>query len=143
MDVQRKGQSLLEFALILPLMVLIVLGIFELGRAFFAFIAISNAAREGARIYTFTPDDTTYYQITSTVKTEAGTTTLIDISKITSIEVRCDNGYTLLVTNTAGLANCLHEQPFQVTVTYQHSLILGLLFPQPITIKKSAEMMKP
>jgi Flp pilus assembly protein TadG len=49
----KKGQSMVEFALLLPLFVLLIIGIFDLGRAFFSFIAIMNAAREGARVITF------------------------------------------------------------------------------------------
>lgn len=44
-----RGQALLEFALILPLIVLIILGTFDLGTAVYANTVISNAAREGAR----------------------------------------------------------------------------------------------
>jgi Flp pilus assembly protein TadG len=44
-----RGQALVEFALIVPLLLLIVIGLFDLGRAVFAYNAISNAAREGGR----------------------------------------------------------------------------------------------
>jgi Flp pilus assembly protein TadG len=136
------GQSMIEFALILPLMVLFIIGIFELGRAFFAYIAISNAAREGVRMYTFTPDTTTVSQIRSTVKTEVGTATLVDPNKITSIVIACGNAYVPVITD-ANLAACPKEQPVRVTVTYAHELILGVFFSQPITLKRSVEMMKP
>jgi len=43
------GQALVEFALILPLLILILMGIFDLGRAFYAYSVVANAAREGAR----------------------------------------------------------------------------------------------
>jgi Flp pilus assembly protein TadG len=43
-----KGQSLVEFALLLPILALIIFGVLELGRAFFAFIAITNAPVKGA-----------------------------------------------------------------------------------------------
>ena len=43
-----NGQSLVEFALILPLFMLIVLGVFDFGRAIYAYSALHNAAREGA-----------------------------------------------------------------------------------------------
>ncbi|PWB55550.1 MAG: hypothetical protein C3F13_04515 [Anaerolineales bacterium] len=142
MNQKSLGQSMVEFALILPLMVLIVLGIFELGRAFFAYIAISNAAREGVRVYTFTPDTTTVNQIYSTVVTEVGTSTLVDPDKITSITIACGNAYTP-VTTDAGLKACLVEEPIRVSVTYAHDLILGILFSQPLTIGRSVEMMKP
>lgn len=43
------AQSLVEFALLVPLLMLILLGAIDLGRAFSAYVAITNAAREGAR----------------------------------------------------------------------------------------------
>jgi Flp pilus assembly protein TadG len=47
---RRRGQALVEFALIIPLFLLLLVGIFDLGRAVFAFNTLTNAAREGARI---------------------------------------------------------------------------------------------
>ena len=44
-----KGQALAEFALILPVLVLILLGIVDMGRAVFAYNAVANASREGVR----------------------------------------------------------------------------------------------
>ena len=38
----------MEFALLLPLLVLIVLGTVDFGRAFFAYVSVTNAARNGA-----------------------------------------------------------------------------------------------
>jgi Flp pilus assembly protein TadG len=46
----ESGQSLLETAMTLPLILLIVVGIFEFGRAFQTWQVLSNAAREGARV---------------------------------------------------------------------------------------------
>jgi Flp pilus assembly protein TadG len=45
----RGGQSLVEFALILPLLVLFIMVIFDLGRIAYIYSAIHNSAREGAR----------------------------------------------------------------------------------------------
>jgi Flp pilus assembly protein TadG len=138
----QQGQSMIEFALILPLMVLIIVGIFELGRAFFAYIAITNAAREGARIYTFTPNITTYDEIIDTVRTEMGTATLVDPDNIVSIEIACGTSYDPVLSDT-DLATCPTEQPIRVTVTYSHELILGVFFTEPLILVRSAEMMKP
>ena len=44
----RRGQSLVELALLLPLLALILLGTIDLGRAFFAHQRLTNAVREGA-----------------------------------------------------------------------------------------------
>ena len=44
-----KGQSLVEFAIMLPILLLLILGVFDLGRVIYYYSAIANAAREGAR----------------------------------------------------------------------------------------------
>ncbi|HEX7119425.1 MAG TPA: TadE/TadG family type IV pilus assembly protein [Longimicrobiales bacterium] len=46
---RERGQALVEFALILPLLLLLVIGLVEFGRAWNAFQVITDAAREGAR----------------------------------------------------------------------------------------------
>lgn len=46
----QRGQSLVETALVLPVLLIIVLGIFDFGRAIFAYNAVSNSAREGVRL---------------------------------------------------------------------------------------------
>jgi len=46
----ERGQALAEFALILPLFLVIVFGIVDFGMAFHSYITITNAAREGARL---------------------------------------------------------------------------------------------
>lgn len=43
-----RGQSVVEFALILPVLLLILAGAIDLGRAFYAYVAVENAAKEGA-----------------------------------------------------------------------------------------------
>src|SRR5436305_7172214 len=43
-----RGQSLVEFALVLPLFLIFVAACLDLGRVFYANISLTNAAREGA-----------------------------------------------------------------------------------------------
>jgi uncharacterized repeat protein (TIGR01451 family) len=45
----QRGQSLAEMALVLPIVLFLVLGVFELGRIVFIFSAVNNASREAAR----------------------------------------------------------------------------------------------
>jgi len=45
-----RGQALVEFALVIPIFLLILIAIFDLGRGVFAYNSITNAAREGARL---------------------------------------------------------------------------------------------
>ncbi len=51
-DSRQKGQDLVEFALVLPILLLIMFGVLDLGRLFHAAITITNAARVGARFGT-------------------------------------------------------------------------------------------
>jgi hypothetical protein len=46
---RSRGQSLVEFALILPVFLLLLFGLFDMGRAVYYWSTINNAAREAAR----------------------------------------------------------------------------------------------
>ena len=46
----EKGASAVEFALVLPIFISVIFGIFQFGIAFNNWIAITHAAREGARL---------------------------------------------------------------------------------------------
>ena len=53
-----RGQSVVEFALIVPVFLLLLLIAIDFGRLFFSFIQISNAAREGASYAASNPTNT-------------------------------------------------------------------------------------
>lgn len=55
----KKGQSLIEFALLLPLLMLIIMGLFDLGRAVFYYAILNTAVREGTR-YAIVQSDCDY-----------------------------------------------------------------------------------
>ena len=46
---KEKGQALVEFAVILPVLLMVLWGIFQFGIAFNDYIQVTSAAREGAR----------------------------------------------------------------------------------------------
>ena len=50
MDDNERGAVLVEFALVLPLLLVLFAGMFDLGLAFQRYQAVTNAAREGARM---------------------------------------------------------------------------------------------
>ena len=52
------GQSLAEFALVLPIFVLIVMALFDLGRGVFIYNGLTNAAREAVRLAIVNQDKT-------------------------------------------------------------------------------------
>jgi hypothetical protein len=45
-----SGQELVEYAIIFPVLMLLLLGIIEFGRIIYSYNAITNAAREGTRL---------------------------------------------------------------------------------------------
>ena len=55
---QDRGQELVEFAIILPFLLMLVFGIFDMGLGVYFYSALQNAAREGARFaIVHTPDE--------------------------------------------------------------------------------------
>lgn len=57
---KEKGAVAVELALVLPVFLLLVLGIFEFGRAFNIQVSLSQAARESARYAAIHASETTY-----------------------------------------------------------------------------------
>ncbi len=143
---RREGQSMVEFALILPLMVLFVAGIFDLGRAFFADITITNAAREGARYGVLNHDDSQGICNASFKEAQSSNITL-DYSKITiscgCCTITCVEP-TLTNPNPTDSIDCSANQPIDVTVGYNYNdMIFKFFFPDPIFMNKRVEMLVP
>ncbi len=47
---RERGQTLVEFALILPIMLLLIFALVDFGRGFYTWLIVTNGAREGARV---------------------------------------------------------------------------------------------
>lgn len=50
MSDKRKGQALVEFVLVLPFLLLLLIGLVELGYGFYHYMVMANANREGVRL---------------------------------------------------------------------------------------------
>ncbi len=46
----QRGQALVEFALLIPIFLLLLFAIVDFGMGFYSWITVTNSAREGARI---------------------------------------------------------------------------------------------
>ena len=60
---RRKGQTLAEFALTLPILLMLTFGIIEFGRLFQSWVTLQNAAREAARYTTTGQFDEAKYRM--------------------------------------------------------------------------------
>jgi len=49
---KQRAQTVVEFAFVAPVLIVLVLGVLGIGRAFYTYIDIANAARAGARFAT-------------------------------------------------------------------------------------------
>ena len=57
MEKKNRAQSIIEFAITIPLLLIMLVFIFDLGRATFYYSSITNSAREGARYGIINPGD--------------------------------------------------------------------------------------
>ena len=49
-EAKERGQSMVEFVLVLPIFLLLVFSIVDFGMGFHAWLTVTNSAREGARL---------------------------------------------------------------------------------------------
>lgn len=111
---KANGQSLIEFALLAPVLFFLVMGLFDIGRAVFYFAVLNTAAREGSRFAVVQPD-----------------------CAYKSDPVRCSGGYVesypldcayALSTPNLSVCNVIRERLFDIgelsnsTVTINHGL---------------------
>ncbi len=54
-----RGQALVEFALVIPIFLFLLVALFDVGRAVFSYNTLTNAAREGARMAIVNQDKAT------------------------------------------------------------------------------------
>lgn len=55
-DRSKRGQALVEFALVLPILALLLVMAIDFGRVFFGWVSLTNASRIGANYAGYTPD---------------------------------------------------------------------------------------
>jgi Flp pilus assembly protein TadG len=130
----RGGTAAVEFALILPLLLLLVLGIWEVGRMVQVQQIVSNAAREGGR------------QAASGAYTNAQIITIVRQYLQENLPAAAATNATITVTNlTDGLdaasANQLDHFRIDVTVNYNDVrwTTLNLIAGSATTISGSAD----
>ena len=140
-DSRARGQSLVEFALALPLMILILAGVVDLGRAFYAYVGITNAAREGARFAATAPNNASGIRARVRKELENSNLSIADDSQIPS--PTC-NSYVDGSTSLGGSVSCAsaaNGDYVTVTVTYPFSFITGYIAGlSSITLSRAATM---
>jgi len=80
---REQGQSLVEFALLLPLLLILLLGVLDLGRVFYVLVALKDAADEGATYAAIRPLDTQGIQLRTA--DASGSLVTIDPAQVTVV----------------------------------------------------------
>jgi len=125
----EAGQSLVEMALVMGLLLLVLVGIADFGRAFHSYIIITNAAREGARYASRFPRAEDEGRIKDAVIREAqASDVILDPSHITVYSLPAQPG-----------------DPIRIVVTYQFptimsSIVSRVIGSDHITLRAGAQM---
>lgn len=114
---EQKGQGLVEFMLILPVLIVMFVGLLDLGRLYFAWVGVTDAAGEGATYAAISPPE------------DADDTDAIDL-----IRTRAQESSGGMVEIDLDLVNVefgstASGQPITVTVGYTFTVLTPVIGP--------------
>jgi Flp pilus assembly protein TadG len=111
---RSRGQSLVEFAVVFPVFILVLFGIIEFGFMLYSQMTVSNAAREAARVSVVDPDPCT----------------IPDLARATGLSAASGLNSAYLSIN-GSVPNCTKAKQgdtVTVTVTYTYHTFFPLFF---------------
>jgi Flp pilus assembly protein TadG len=132
---KSRGQAMVEFALLSGLLFLLVMGIFDLGRAIAVYINIAEAAHEGARQlvlrsnYASTPPDSVI--INATLAKIGGGGMVLTEDPCLALQTPCTQPSTPTVVNTGFIwitpNRTTGNRQVTVRVTYLYAPMTGMI----------------
>jgi len=136
---RSRGQSVVEFALILPVFMLLLLVTVDFGRLFFTTIQLTNAAREGANYAATNPTDTVTIQ--ARVLDEANVQAQGGQGAIT-VSTACANSFgTTIACSAATLGTAASGNTIRVSAHESFSfltLLINTFFGGSLPVESSA-----
>lgn len=136
---RSRGQSLVEFALVIPVFFLLLAGVMDFGFMLYSRMTIINAAREGARVAAQTADRTTIPSIVP-AKVQSVSTGLVTSSPDMTIAVSCVAIKTPGSCNFSSGTSATAGDAIRVTVSYRYHTFFPLLFGAIIDLGSSVQM---
>jgi len=128
---RERGQDLVEFAIVLPVLLLLTLGIIQFGILIWNYNTVSNAAREGAR----------YAIVKPNADPASGSCTTAPASSILGHTCTLTLGLNPAQVSVTTDRNCTSSGPLgciTVEVEYQADLLLGGFLGLPVSIPLSS-----
>lgn len=125
---RSRGQSLVELALIAPLLLLLMAAAIDLGRLFYAYVAVENAAKEGALYGAVNPICATQsslcpnpMNVTWRVQNETGASALPGGIQVGAIQCLAPSG------TSKTLVSCVDGDTYVVNASHQFTLITPII----------------
>lgn len=118
----ERGAAAVEFAILLPILVMLVMGIIEFGRAYNTQISLTHAARESVRVMAISNNPTSAKQAAVNA-----TVSLRPVLRTSDVAVT--------TTNPASAGACAAGANATVTITYSLSTMTGIAGPFALTGK--------
>ena len=119
---KERGQSVAEFALILPVLIIVMAGLLDLGRLYYSYVAVTDAAGEGAAYAAIHPDNAN--DIVERAQDATGGLIIIDEDMV-EVYTPAD----------------MPEQAIAVSVSYEFTLVtpfVNALLPDGLTLQATA-----
>jgi hypothetical protein len=113
-----KGQSLVDMALLLPVLLMLAIVTFDIGRIIYFYCAVYNASKEGARYGIINPDD-----ISGIVNVAMEFTAGLDPSDVSISVCKCGGTNACLLDNACPVG---YKNIIRVKVSYNFQLITPL-----------------
>lgn len=135
---RERGNALIETAITLPILLLLMVGIFEVGRAYETWQVLTNAAREGARmsVTPYADVDTTRALVVKYMQDGA-------LSRYDTASVAVNRTATIVVNgNNVGASLVTVDYPFEFIILQPIAQLVysGSTAGAPITMRATALM---
>jgi Flp pilus assembly protein TadG len=133
----KAGQTLVEFAIIIPILLLLVMGAFDFGRVMYIKISLNSIAREGAYHLAYYPS-----HVIGCSGVGMNTTCLPGTETWNSIVQEANNlGVTINTSNVRIIGTRAQATPVEVRITQTVDLQIFNFITGPITVNSSVRMM--
>lgn len=134
-----RGQALTEFALVIPVFLLVLSGILDFGFMLYSRMTVINAAREGARAAVQASDSTTAPSVAQGRAISAAAQAGLGLAA-SNVTISCVNTKTV---GSCSFATSTSSQPgdsVSVGVTYAYRSFFPLLFGSQFTMTSTVQM---
>ncbi|MGO9178054.1 MAG: TadE/TadG family type IV pilus assembly protein [Candidatus Limnocylindrales bacterium] len=131
---RSRGQALVEFALVLPVFLLLLGGMIDFGFGFYSYMTVINGARAGARAATLNATDTS-----SAIEAAVNAEVVALNSSLVTTSIQCEaSGSTTWA--ACGTSNDASGNTIEVTVSYTYHNIWPLPFAPTIPMSSTVQM---